>query len=180
MRSKQRRRRRPGESWSLWRVTGRHRTTGKPAGIGYLVTDRERRPNPIALVRGVGKPSLRMAKLIERNPNAAAREFAAAAVRDLRPIPGRTFPKALLNWLLIPVDRLGRRIANARTFIAGIYRRYKWGPFYPAGVIFEAHCAGSPTVAAALGKREKRPLESHTVHTLGGNKSGGAKAQSIA
>ena len=174
------RRRRPGQSWGLWRVTGRHRTTGKPAGVAYLVTDREGRPNLIALVRGVGRRSLKMAKLIERNPKAAAREFEAVAVRDLRPLRGRTFPKAMLNWLLVPVDGLGRRIANARRFAAGIYRRHQWGPLYREGVVFEAHTHASPIVRQLLGKEEKRPLESHTVHTLGGNKSGGAKAQASA
>jgi hypothetical protein len=64
--------------------------------------------------------------------------------------------------------------------MAGIYRRHKWGPLYPAGVVFEAHTHDSPNVCQLLDKKEKRPLESHTVHTLAGNKSGGAKAQAIA
>lgn len=110
-------RRRPGEAWDLWRVSGRDRRTGEDRTVGYLVTDRERQPKPVAFVFGDGPKSLGLAIDI-RDDHSRASE-----ARDLRPMPGRRFWPRLLGMLLRPVDRCGRVITNDQVFAAGMYCR---------------------------------------------------------
>ena len=115
----------PGERGVVWEVRGHHRA-GHSQTIGYLVTDRERCPRPVAFVLGIGARPLATAAAIRDNPRrlAAARQ---QAVRDYRGFSqgGRrrrvTFPRELVGYWLVPIDRLGRPVRGRGCFPWGMY-----------------------------------------------------------
>ena len=114
------RRRRRGQSWSLWRVhDGMHPDDPR---LGYLVTDHERLPRPIAFVPGVGPGSLLVALDVHADPATAAAEARRGETLDLR---GRTIGELargrLANRLLVPVDSAGRAITTDRTFRGALF-----------------------------------------------------------
>lgn len=122
-----RHRRWPGD-WNLWRVDGRDNQTHEAVACGFLVTrsnaskPQSRTPELVAYVPGVTNRSLRASLAIDRD-NTKAGVLRATKVHDLRPVSGKkVFPRQLVNMLLIPIDRRGRRIAS-REFIGGMFQR---------------------------------------------------------
>lgn len=110
-------RRKPGQNFNLWSV--------EPPGelpIGYLVTDRERSPNPIAFV-----PTSLMGRSRERG------YALACAIRDGRKRPGtfRTIDlrhgewwkrcPQIMNVKLLPIDAAGHYVGNRTLFVCGHY-----------------------------------------------------------
>jgi len=112
--SRTKRQRRPGGLWTIWRVVGRDKTTNRPKAIGFLVTEGESVPRPVAFCNGNVRSALKQAQAIDRDhrkARAAATDFTAA------PVPGSA--GAMVDFLLYPLDRAGRRIGNSRELAAG-------------------------------------------------------------
>jgi hypothetical protein len=114
-------RRRPGDSWTLWKVCGRHKVTRQEVATGYLVTSSDRSPEPIAYVAGISDRSLSLARQIRREPRKAAEAV------DLRGDTLARFDRRLLGMLLLPINDLGRVIANDRTFAAATFQTMEIG-----------------------------------------------------
>jgi hypothetical protein len=104
------RRRRPGEMWTLYLVYGRDKQTRRPLPIGYLVTTADRFPLPIAFVADTREARLRTAQAIDSRHDLAA----TFAQRDLRGCRTYRGLGPVGGMLLVPVDSLGRPITNRR------------------------------------------------------------------
>jgi hypothetical protein len=116
-----RRRRRKENQSRLWHVQAGDNS-------GFLVTDRERCPNPIAFIAGVGAASRRAALAI------AADHVLAATAADLRGCDLRKPPAQIFGKTLAPLDALGRRVS--RIVGQGKFASAMYWPCEVAGELF--------------------------------------------
>jgi hypothetical protein len=115
-------RRRPGDSFTLYRVD---RGFGpNPEAImdwsgegpyGYLVTTSDHCPKPLAFVPGISPQTLAHAIQLRSDPAAISRSTQAIDLRDRRE---QQIAREFLGLWLIPVDTLGRQITNDKDFEA--------------------------------------------------------------
>jgi hypothetical protein len=115
-------RRRPGDSFTLYRVDRGMGPNPKSkmdwsgeGPYGYLVTNSDRNPKVLAFVPGVSPQTLKHAIHLRSDPSAIRRSPQAI---DLRDRTGPQVAREFLGLWLVPVDNLGRRITNDKDFEA--------------------------------------------------------------
>jgi hypothetical protein len=109
-------RRKPGENWNLWHVC-----SGETP-FGYLVTDRERCPNPIAYIHAPGRKAEKGFQLAAAIRDGKRRAGSGGSI-DLRGDGWwRVRGDRLLQLKLLPLDAAGRSIGNHSRWVYGMYQ----------------------------------------------------------